>query len=238
MTTLHEQLTARGIAYKSLRVGHQRIKCPDCPPQKPPSLSLSILAEGGAVWYCHRCGFKGGCTDGTRHDWIKSYRRGERRTPSIPPSQHDASERDAIAQARRTWAAAPAADLMHPYLMRKAIAPTNWRQTGDRLIVPLHRPGWGLCDLQYITPNGDKRYHKGIGTRGVLYLAKWISDGLVYLCEGAATGVAIATETGAATVCAMTRTNLLPVAQAIRRRHPERRLVVIADNDHATRGNP
>lgn len=239
MTTLHEQLTARAIAYTSLRVGTQRLRCPECPTDKRnPALSLTILEDGGAVWLCHRCGFKGGCTDGTRHDWIKSYRRNERRTPSITPAEHGASELAAIEQARAVWRDARPADMAHPYIARKQITPTNWRQIDDRVLVPLLRPGWGLCDVQYITPAGEKRYHKGISTRGTFYLAKWTVDGIAYLCEGSATAVAIAAETGAATIAAMSRTNLLPVAQAFRRRHPYRRIIVVADNDHHTAGNP
>src|SRR5438132_11605577 len=118
--TLHEQLTARGIVYKSLREGHQRIACPQCPEDKErrkPSLALTILADGGAVWYCHRCGFKGGATEGTRHDWIKQYGQTERaiqRNPFAAQAQRSASQQQAEAaavdRAREQWHVAAPAD--------------------------------------------------------------------------------------------------------------------------------
>ena len=38
--------------------GEHRAKCPDCPPNKRPSLAVKVDADG-ATWVCHRCGFKG-----------------------------------------------------------------------------------------------------------------------------------------------------------------------------------
>ena len=122
--------------------------------------------------------------------------------------------------------------------MRKGIAPRNWRQIGPRLLVPLHRAGWSLCDLQYIDRQGGKRFAPGLSTRGVYHLARWLSTGRVNICEGAATAVAIASHTGETTLAAMSRGNLLAVAQGLRRRHVDRPILIWSDNDHKTPGNP
>ena len=41
-----------------LDYGEHRAKCPECPPNKRPSLAVKV-DEDGATWVCHRCGYKG-----------------------------------------------------------------------------------------------------------------------------------------------------------------------------------
>lgn len=46
------------IITEGLPPGEHRLKCPECPPNKRPSLAVKVDADG-ATWVCHRCGFKG-----------------------------------------------------------------------------------------------------------------------------------------------------------------------------------
>lgn len=43
---------------EGLAPGEHRAKCPECPPNKRPSLAVKV-DQDGATWVCHRCGFKG-----------------------------------------------------------------------------------------------------------------------------------------------------------------------------------
>ena len=63
-------------------------------------------------------------------------------------------------------------------------------------------------------------------------------DGPLCIVEGFATGATIHEATGYPVAVAGFATNLLPVAQSIRGKLPDILLVVCADDDHATPGNP
>lgn len=58
------------------------------------------------------------------------------------------------------------------------------------------------------------------------------------VCEGFATGASIHEATGHAVVVAFDRGNLEPVAKALRKQYPDAALIVAADDDHMTDGNP
>jgi hypothetical protein len=60
----------------------------------------------------------------------------------------------------------------------------------------------------------------------------------LYICEGCATAATIYEATGDGAAVAFDAGNLLPVAEAIRNAHPELEIVIAADNDQWTDGNP
>src|SRR6266496_5503173 len=64
------------------------------------------------------------------------------------------------------------------------------------------------------------------------------ADGPLVIVEDYATGASINEATGFATVCAMYCTNLRAVAEALRAKWPTREIIVAADNDQFTDGNP
>ena len=63
-------------------------------------------------------------------------------------------------------------------------------------------------------------------------------DGTLVVCEGYATGASIHEATGFAVVCAMNCGNLLAVSKALREKFPQREIIIAADNDQFTDGNP
>lgn len=71
-------------------------------------------------------------------------------------------------------------------------------------------------------------------------LFSWVGKQSETVCiaEGVATAFTIHEETGFRVYIAFTANNLLAVAQTIRKRLPESRIVLIADNDRKTKGNP
>ena len=131
------------------------------------------------------------------------------------------------------WSQAQAADDSHPYLERKGIASHGARVTGDgRLVVPLYDKHGELISLQYISHSGDKQYHsKGKTQGGFHVIGDLETDGVLYLAEGFATAATIHEETGQPCVASYSASNLVPVAEAMREKYPNRRMVIIADND-------
>lgn len=139
------------------------------------------------------------------------------------------------------WNDAVPATVGHPYLARKRITALGLRQAGELLLVPLADIGGNLLNLQKINPRGDKRFLSGGRITGCFALAgaQEIPEvGEVYIAEGWATASSIYQTLHVPVVAAMTAGNLLPVAQAIRARRPNLEIVVAADDDHRTPGNP
>lgn len=129
------------------------------------------------------------------------------------------------------WRDAGAASPDHPYLKRKGIEPHGARVTGDgRLMVPLYDHAGELSSLQYISADGDKKYHPGAATGGMFWsIGTADNAGTVYLAEGFATAATIHEATGAPVFISYSASNLVPVAGMLRERHDD--LVIVADND-------
>ncbi|MGH8646769.1 MAG: toprim domain-containing protein [Gammaproteobacteria bacterium] len=126
---------------------------------------------------------------------------------------------------------------MHPYLTRKRVKAHGIRQYRGSLVIPLRDTGGGLLSLQFIDGEGNKRFLNGGAISGH-YHAIGEYAGTLYIAEGYATAATIHQETGQAVGCAFNAGNLKPVALALRKKFPEAKLIVCADNDSHTPGNP
>lgn len=127
----------------------------------------------------------------------------------------------------------------HPYLAAKGVKPCpGLLLSREKLIVPLHSPeDNAVVSLQFIGPDGGKLFLTGGRKRGC-YFAIRGQDGPLYICEGLATGLSIHEATGHTVLVAFDCGNLAHVAAHARRQYPKRELVLAADDDHATDGNP
>jgi len=154
-------------------------------------------------------------------------------------AEQDQRQQQAREQAARRWeAAAPAT--VHPYLSRKGIAAHGARIEGERLLVPMRDADGELWNVERISADGkDKRGLSGGRRTGCLHLIGQPEDaGPLVICEGYATGASIHQATGYPVAVAFNAGNLLAVAQALRAKHPGARLILAADDDHRTEGNP
>jgi len=141
-------------------------------------------------------------------------------------------------EARREWSRTVAPDPAHPYLLAKGVKPHNLRQLGAWLIVPLFDAYGLLWNVQRILPDGTKRFRPGRAGGLFSPIGDLTDPARLLICEGWATGATLHEETGHAVLCAMNAGNLLPVAQAARTAWPGAGLVICADNDRHTAGNP
>lgn len=144
---------------------------------------------------------------------------------------------DAQAVAMQRWNAAGAAVPEHPYLVAKGIQAHGLRSEGALLLVPLRDANSTLHSLQTIAPDGAKRFLTGGKVAGC-YCAIGQFGPTIVVCEGFATGASIHEATGYPVACAMNAGNLQAVAQALHRRYPDTLMVVAADDDWRTEGNP
>ncbi len=147
-------------------------------------------------------------------------------------------QQQAREQAAQRWEAATPATA-HDYSDRKGIKPYGARVEGDRLLVPMRDAKGTLHSLQTITPDGGKRFLSGGRVKGCFHLiGQPQDDGELVVAEGFATGSSLHEATGHAVAVAFNAGNLEAVALALRAKFPQARLILAADDDHCTEGNP
>ncbi len=136
------------------------------------------------------------------------------------------------------WNVATLANEDHPYLIRKGVMANGSRLYKGAIVIPV-RSGGELCSLQFIAEDGSKRFLSGGLVTGGYYSIGTIK-GAKALCiaEGFATGATIHQATSYPVVVAFNAGNLEPVAKVMRRKLPDLPMVICADDDVATEGNP
>jgi len=146
------------------------------------------------------------------------------------------AEENARTQAKHLWNNATPASEQHPYLVKKGIKSYGLREHNGLLIIPI-RDHDGLQSLQFIGANGEKRFLCGGRVKGGYFTMGTPKDKLC-LCEGYATGASIFAATGYAVAVVFSAGNLGTVAEWLRHKFPEHPLIICADDDHWTDGNP
>ena len=104
-------------------------------------------------------------------------------------------------------------------------------------MIPVRDADGALHSLQFIGPDGDKKFLTGGRKRGC-YFAIGRPGGVVCICEGYATAASVFEATEYATAVAFDAGNLEHVALALRSKFPDTHLVLCADDDAETPGNP
>ena len=145
---------------------------------------------------------------------------------------------DAAEKAAAIWHAATPATDDHPYLVRKTIKANGARLHRGALVIPVHS-GDELRSLQFIDEAGGKRFLSG-GQVGGGYFTIGTIEGAKALCiaEGFATGATVHQATDYPVAVAFHSGNLEPVATAMRQQWPGLPMIICADDDTTTQGNP
>ncbi|MFO1261793.1 MAG: DUF3987 domain-containing protein [Rhodoferax sp.] len=149
-------------------------------------------------------------------------------------------QHDAATAAAQRWEAAEPAPADHPYLAKKGVHAHGTRVESDGfLIVPMRDTNGKLWNIERINPANFKD-KKGLlgGRRTGLYYSIGKPKGVLIVCEGFATGASIHEATGDAVAVAFNAGNLREVAQALHSKYPRLRLILAADDDAFTDGNP
>lgn len=158
---------------------------------------------------------------------------------------------EALRQKHREEAARTAKGIMdlavpapadHPYLVKKKISNYHvYTAENGAIVVPVHDFDGTVTSLQYIFPDGKKRFLKGGEISGRFHQLGTLENDsrtIIAICEGWATGQTIWQATGWPVFCTFSTSNMLAAAERIREAYPMNRIVVCADNDHKTEGNP
>jgi len=212
---------------------------------KPGSSNGWVVFHGGT----YPAGAFGSWKTGESHTWHQEYTKppsaSERaiiREQYIQRNQEQAADREAVYKsakdrAIRLWSRAiPALD-SHPYLKRKNIEAHGFRQLHNMLIIPARDASGVIHTLQFIGQDGTKRFLKGGRTKGCYYAIGKPIDSLL-IAEGIATACTLYKATGRATAACFSCGNMLEVSRSLRAKFPRLKLILCADNDLSTRGNP
>jgi len=167
----------------------------------------------------------------------------------------------AAIKAMQIWQSASLAPSDHPYLVAKQIKPHGarlaaWERTivnsdGIRqrlvidncLIIPLFNAAGQIRSLQAIFPEAHQMLDRNKDFLPFSQLAGlfwWIGgkSETVLICEGFATAATLNEETNHRVYLAFTANNLLAVARTVRDKLPDADIILAADNDTETAGNP
>ena len=140
-------------------------------------------------------------------------------------------------KAAHIWQSSHSAPDSHSYLIKKGVKNHGLRLSNGSLVIPMRDSAGVLHSLQFIDAEGNKRFLPGGRKRGC-YFSIGRPDGKICIAEGYATAASIYQATGHAVAVAFDAGNLRPVAEEIRRKFPRIGIVLCADNDINTPGNP
>jgi putative DNA primase/helicase len=164
------------------------------------------------------------------------------------------SEREAVERAAKAAKAANSAwgkcsaDGHCDYLTRKQVKAHGVRfSPSGNMVIPMLDDQNNISGLQVIygDPEIKKRKQRdkdfwpaGLIKKGRYFLIGGIPRGLILVCEGYATGASLHEATGLPVAVAFDAGNLLPVAESMRKRFKRVRVLICADDDYRTEGNP
>lgn len=128
----------------------------------------------------------------------------------------------------------------HPYLKKKGVHSYGLRvDENNNLLIPVIDFDKKIHSLQQIPIDPNQRKHflaDGIISSN-FFLILGIEE-IIYIAEGYATAASIHESTGATVYIAFSAVNLIRVAQKVREKNPEAKIIIAADDDALTAGNP
>ncbi|WP_308389692.1 toprim domain-containing protein [Acidithiobacillus sp. AMEEHan] len=149
-------------------------------------------------------------------------------------TEREAQHYEAAKRGAWVWKHARPAARNHDYLRRKGLEPGIARQRGDALVLPvLDFPGY-LRGVQYIRPDGQKRFLSGMKKAGAFIPVAEKPDGKLqlWIAEGWATACALqALRPLVCVIAGLDAGNLQAVATEARRRWPALDIVLCPDFD-------
>lgn len=178
-----------------------KIECPECGHR-----TCQVFRDGGMHCFHSTCTFH----------VVKRNSRGE---PLLPIRKKPANSRRALKNFLKLKPADPRHKYFRSHCHRGDLAlqidGLDIRQDGDWLAIGMYNSDGILCNIQYIGPDGRKRFLKGCSTRGLYFPIGNAGATKVGLAEGVATGISFHEATGLQTYVSFGCNNLAAVANHI-----------------------
>lgn len=171
-----------------------------------------------------------------RHQWSAAERdefkaEQSRRAREVMEQRRGAAKA-AAEKAKRLWDGARD-EGRSAYLDRKKVRAYGTRfGFRDSLMVPVRDLDGRLWSVQWILPDGSKRFTTDSEIRGHFHLlGQYTGEGWLVFAEGYATAASIRVATGLPVVAAFDANNLAPVIEAWRGRYPKGLFLIAGDDD-------
>ena len=161
----------------------------------------------------------------------------------IEQAAYELAAKNAIEYSNKMWDSASQVGIS-PYLAKKCVVSESVRFLNDgSILVPMldySKNPSSFIGIQTIKPDGTKLFPKGVAKSGSACRLGEISERLLMICEGYATGLSIrmATSHVLAVFVAFDAGNLIKIVALLREKYPKHVLLICADNDQKTKGNP
>lgn len=144
---------------------------------------------------------------------------------------------ETAARALEIWSSADPYNDGHGYLVAKQISGLGSRESRGNLVIPVRDETGKLWSLQFIYPDGTKKFLSGGRVEGcysAIIADKLKPDSEFLICEGFATGATLHAATKLPVIVAFNAGNLMPVSRAIHAKYPKAKITLCADNDQWT----
>jgi putative DNA primase/helicase len=204
--------------------------------------------SGACLGYldAHPCGWIENHRTGLRVDWSSQVRNAalaaqdRARANSQAAERREEREKARAEQYERTaeeavarWSVAKPVDgRNHPCLERKGVRSFGLREDEQgNLLVPLRDIHGKLWSLQSIEPDGTQSIPRNSSMAGKFYAMGPVGTRTMFIAQGYPTAATLVEATRQAAVVAFSPGNLEPVARALRERHPDRTIFIVADGE-------
>ena len=190
---------------------------------------------------CWRSGLKGSWSaieerNMTQEDRTK-YKKAIQQMSKINDEEKAKANLEAAVNAQKLWDQANDVSSAHPYLVSKKVDAFGIKHNGQKLLIPLRDNKGKLWSFQEIDHKGNKLFLKNGKVKGLFHNIGEQTD-VIYIGEGYATMASVHAATGKASVIAFNAGNVKDVCSQVRSSYPDTEIVLCADDDHITKGNP
>lgn len=184
----------------------------------------------------------------------EEYRKKRREEQEKRSAEEKAEKAEAVRNAARKWDAATAPKEgagLHPYLKRKGLRGYYGAKVLDKkIVIPIRSVSGALMSVQTIDSDGAKMFVKHAPMRGGFFALERGGDtsgrvkpeaagsNMIFLAEGFATAATIHEATGLRVLVCFDCHNMVTVADDVRRSGYIGRVIIAADNDRGSEGNP
>lgn len=140
-------------------------------------------------------------------------------------------QKNAAERADKIWLSLPDSG-SSPYLSKKKVAGFGVKYSRGSIVVPVMNINKQLVGLQFINPNGDKKFLTGTPKSGAFHSIGELSNQFpLIIAEGYATAASLHMATSYPVIIAFDAGNIPKVTLAIRKAYPEIKLIIAADDD-------
>lgn len=243
LQTFVKILNSKGLMPSEIIADGNLHRCPtQTKPHKQNGAYIAHLDIPATLWWCNwEDGEQGSFTDTENKIHSPAEKEALKQRQAIMKLQREAefAERQAAAAqtAQRELNDALPCSQEHPYLRRKGVPSlANIRQSRNgKLLIPVQDSSGIVQSVQYIFPDGEKRFLVGGKIHGGYFVIQGKLERPLIICEGYATGASIHLACECTVYVAFSANNLPIVAEIVRHRHPDKSILICADNDEAGR---